>query len=60
MKLEFDDGSFLQLEKEDGCLNIIQCAKKDRKVIMSSSKITYEQAKKIIEFLNNVLKGNNE
>jgi FtsZ-interacting cell division protein YlmF len=60
MRIEFDDGGFLQIEKEDQFVTIIQCAKKDRKVIMSSAKLTQEQAQKVLDFLKGLVKENNE
>ena len=52
MKIEFDDGSFLQVEKQDRGLVIIQCAKKDRKVSMSSVRLTQEQTQQLLNFLS--------
>jgi hypothetical protein len=56
MKIEFEDGSFLQVEGENQILNLIQCAKKDRKVMMSSVRLTKDQALQLFNFLNDFCK----
>lgn len=51
MKIEFADGSFIQIEETQDNLTIIQCAKKANKVIMSSVELDIEQVKKISTLL---------
>lgn len=57
IKFEFDDKSFLQFDESSGKINIVMCAKRNHKsVVMSSYTLDTEQIKKIVEFLNSVLR----
>jgi hypothetical protein len=53
MKIEFDDGSFLEfMPADDGKLHIILCGFKTKKQLtMASSELTKENAQEIIKFL---------
>lgn len=56
MKIVFEDGSFLELLKEDdGTVTIVLCGFKGKnQLTMSSSKLSADQINKILEFLNNI------
>jgi len=62
MIIEFEDGSFLQLNNDTDSIDLIQCAKNGKKLIMSSSKLNEDQIKILINFLKTWMegKGNNE
>lgn len=51
MKIDFEDGSFLQLEEDDIFLSIIQCIKKDKKIIMLTSKVSKDRAGEIQDYI---------
>ena len=59
IKINFNDGSFILLELvDDNKTNVIMCGRKNsNSVVMSSSNIDKEQAKEIIDFLNNWVKS---
>ena len=59
IKINFDDGSFILLELvDDNKTNVIMCGRKNsNSVVMSSSNIDKEQAKEIVDFLNNWVKS---
>jgi hypothetical protein len=59
MKIEFDDGSFLQLNDTNNHLEFVQCAKKDRTLIMSATKLTKEQAQEVLAFITNWIERGN-
>ena len=57
MKINFEDGSFIELEELQDKIRIIMCAKKDvRTTTMSSSVINVEQIKEIMTFLEKYIK----
>lgn len=60
MKIKFEDGSFLQVESTGKDLSLIQCAQNDRKVIMSSVKLTKTQTQELLNYLTKWMKGTNE
>lgn len=56
LKIEYDDGSFMQIEGNEDTIIITQCAKSGKKTVMSSSKITKDQAKDVLNFMIEWLK----
>jgi hypothetical protein len=52
MKIEFEDGSFLQLNDCGECLELVQCAKKDRTLILSSTRLSKTQIQELITFMS--------
>jgi hypothetical protein len=53
MKITFDDGSFLELSKnDDGTVTIIVCGFKNKKqLVMSSSKLEKKDLEQLFEFI---------
>lgn len=58
IKIDFDDGSFLLLETNDDIqkINIVMCGRKNsNSVVMSSSNIDKNEARDVVNFINNWL-----
>jgi hypothetical protein len=53
MKIEFEDGSFLEAIKEEDGIMLVMCGFKSKaQLTMSSSKLNKEQINKLVEFLS--------
>ena len=51
MKLEFEDGSFLELEQTTDGVEVIQCAQSGREALMMVSRLTLDQVEQLVAYL---------